>query len=173
MNLSDKKSLWSKTKRGLITTLYHRLKNRRAVEFSMEWLHAFADCKKFNRLYDEWVSSGYEKEFKPSLDRISNRKDYTKDNVQWLTWAENIHKQKMERRSRKGAVVQKHGNKIIKVFSSQREVVMLMGVSQSSLSACLRGKNKTCCGYSWSYENPEVLNSKKDWHRVAKKESRL
>ena len=173
MSSLENNNRWKKTKKGLITTLYHKLKTRCRVEFDKEWLHKFADCKKFDRLHNEWVKSGYKKEFKPSLDRISNKKGYTKDNVQWLTWAENIHKQKMERRSRKGAVVQKQGNKIIRVFSSQREVVMLMGVSQSSLSACLRGKNKTCCGYSWSYENPEVLNSKKDWHRVAKKEGRL
>jgi len=146
-----------KTKRGLVTNLYGKLKTRHPVEFDMEWLHDFADCKKFNRLYNEWVKSNYRKEFKPSIDRISNKKGYEISNVHWLTWSENRYKQTMERRCRKGEVIQMQGDKVIKVHKSQRLAVMSTGIAQSCISACLNGRRQTAGGYGWTYQNPELL----------------
>jgi hypothetical protein len=134
------------------------MKGRNVVDFDLEWLHDFAKCSKFDRLYDEWVKSGYIKEFKPSIDRISNKKGYWFDNVQWLTWSENRYKQTMERRCRKGAVLQMQGVKIIQKFKSQRQAVIDTGISQSNMSSCLNGKRQTAGGYNWIYENPELLS---------------
>lgn len=123
----------------------------------MVWLHDFAECRKFDRIFKEWERSGYRKEFKPSIDRISNKRGYEKDNVQWLTWAENRYKQTMERRCRKGRVFQMHGDKIVKIFKSQRDAAIKTGLAQGNLSACLTGSRATCGGYRWKYENPELL----------------
>jgi len=148
-----------KTKRGVVTNLFHKMKSRNLVEFDLEWLHEFSDCKKFNRLFNEWVKSSYKKEFKPSIDRILNGKGYTKDNVQWLTWSENRYKQIMERRCRKGPVLQMQGDKLIRKHKSQRAAVISTGITQANISACLNGKRSNAGGYSWSYENPELLES--------------
>jgi hypothetical protein len=144
---------WRKTKRGLVTNLYHKLKARREVEFSLEWLHSFSNCRKFDRLFEEWEKSGYRKEFKPTIDRVNCKIDYTKSNVHWLSWAENRFKQTMERRCRKGRVIQFHGDKRVKVYRSQREAVISTGISQGNMSYCLNGKRETAGGYSWKYEN--------------------
>jgi len=149
---------WRKTKRGLVTNLYHKMKERGCVEFKLEFLHEFAECKKFDRLFEEWVKNNYNKQFKPSIDRISNKGIYAKKNIQWLTWAENRYKQTMERRSRNGAVLMMLGNKVVERFKSQREAVMKTGLSQSNMSSCLNGKRETCGGYKWKYhENPELI----------------
>ena len=148
---------WRKTKRGLVTNLFNKLRVRNIVDFDLDWLHQFADCEKFNRLFDEWVDSGFGKVFKPSLDRIYYKKGYTTRNVQWLTWSENRYKQTMERRCRKGRVIQMQGEKIIMIHKSQRQAVIDTGISQSGISNCLTGKRKTAGGYNWKYENPELL----------------
>ena len=148
---------WRKTKRGLITNLYHKMKSRHPIELSLEDLHSFSECPKFERLYFEWVKSGYDKQFKPSIDRINNKIGYTYKNIHWLTWSENRYKQTMERRSRKGKVYQIMGNKVVNIYKSQREAVLATGLSQGNMSMVLNGKKKLCGGYKWSYENPELL----------------
>jgi hypothetical protein len=64
----------------------------------------------------------------------------------------------MERRCRKGAVLQMQGVKIIQKFKSQRQAVIDTGISQSNMSSCLNGKRQTAGGYNWIYENPELLS---------------
>ena len=144
---------WRKTKRGLITNLYQKLRYRHPVEFDLEWLHDFSKTKRFDRLFDEWVKSAYQKNKKPSLDRILNKKSYTKANVQWLTWAENRHKQTMERRTRKGRVIQMKVGAVVCVHRSQREAARSTGISQGNISTCLTGKRPLAGGFSWAYEN--------------------
>lgn len=150
---------WRKTKRGLVTNLYHKMKSRNTVEFDLEWLHNFARCKKFERLFSEWEKSNYNKQFKPSIDRISNKKGYLKNNIHWLSWAENRYKQSMERRSRKGPVLRMCGDNIIEKYASQREAIIKTGISQSCISLCLNGKAATAGGFAWKYENPDLLDN--------------
>lgn len=145
-----------KTKRGLVTNLYSKMKARKSVSISLKQLHQFADCKKFTRLFNEWVKSGYCKQLKPSIDRISNKKDYDIDNIQWLTWSENRYKQSMERRCRKGPVVQLIGTKVVATYSSQREAVMKTGLSQGNISAVMNGTRKTTGGYIFRFSNPDL-----------------
>lgn len=40
-------------------------------------------------LYQEWVNSNYQKELKPSIDRLNDYKTYSFDNIQIITWKEN------------------------------------------------------------------------------------
>ena len=48
--------------------------------------------EKFMHLYKIWEASGYERRYCPSVDRIDNKRGYTKDNIQWLSLAENCRK---------------------------------------------------------------------------------
>ncbi len=155
--LLENTARFRKTKRGVVTNLFQKLKGRNVVEFTLEYLHEFADCRKFDRLFNEWVKSGYDKQFKPSIDRISNKKGYLKNNIQWFTWAENRFKQTMERRSRKGAVLQLMGDKVIARFESQRIAVIKTGISQGNMSTVLNGKRNTCGGYKFKFEHPDLL----------------
>jgi hypothetical protein len=135
------------------------MKGRRDVLFPLEELHEFAMCNKFNRLFIEWEKSGHKKEYKPSIDRINSKKGYSIDNIHWLTWGENRYKQTMERRSRKGPVIQSIGGIKVKEFRSQREAVIETGISQGCISMALNGKRKTAGGYMWRYLNSELLEA--------------
>ena len=159
------------TPKGVLTNMYHRMKSRREVEFTLKDFHdRFLSDKKFLRLHKEWIDSGRNKMKKPSLDRISNKRGYTVQNTHMLTWAENRHKQVMERRSRKGRVIQYLNGEEIAIYKSQREAVLKTGVSQGNLSEHMNGKRNHVEGFTFKfeaeviesiYENPELLEHNK------------
>jgi len=148
---------WRKTKRGLVTNLYHKMKARHPVTFSLEWLHQFSESEKFDRLFQEWRKHDFCKDMKPGIDRINHKKPYTKDNVHWLPWKENRFKQTMERRSRKGAVVQLLDGKIVAIYPSQRVAVLKTGLNQALVSAVLNGRRTHTGGYQFIYQHPDLL----------------
>ena len=49
----------------------------------------------FSKLYSQWVESNYNKKLAPSIDRITNKIGYEKNNMQWLTLSDNCKKQKI------------------------------------------------------------------------------
>lgn len=43
----------------------------------------------FNRLYTDWVESGYDRRLCPTVDRIDAKYGYFLENMRWLTHSEN------------------------------------------------------------------------------------
>jgi hypothetical protein len=61
--------------------------------YTQIWLKAWLFINpEFHRLYDMWVLSGYQSDFKPSVDRIDDNLGYTEYNIQLLSWKENAEK---------------------------------------------------------------------------------
>jgi len=151
---------YRRTKKGVLTNMYHHMKSRHNIDFSLQEFHSmYLTDRKFIRLFNDWTKSNYNKQLKPSLDRIDNRKHYYAGNINMMTWAENRFKQaKLDgKRGRKPKVIQMLGNKVIKVFMSQRHAVKELGLSQGNLSEVLNGKRKTIDGYAFVYEDKELL----------------
>lgn len=160
MKLLENTSRFRRTPKGLLTNMYDHLKRRHEISFTLKEFHErYLSDRKFKRLYSEWVKSSFKKQYKPSLDRISNKLGYSVKNTQMLNWAENRYKQTMERRCRKGVVLQLMGDKIVKRYKSQREAVLTTGISQGNMSMVLNGKRQTAGGYKFIYENPELLTN--------------
>ena len=145
---------YRKTKKGVLTNSYNHQKQRRKVNYSLkEFQNKFLTNKKFIRLFNEWIKASCIRELKPTIDRISSKKGYVKDNIQMLTWAENRFKQRMETKIfRAKKCYMGLNGKIVKVFNSQWEAIKKTGLSQGNLSMALNGKRKTCGGYNWSYD---------------------
>lgn len=124
--------------------------------YSLVELHnRFLEDRKFDRIYKEWIRSGYDKQFKPSLDRIDCMKPYTLKNLHILSWAENRYKQRMEfKRIRARTVLMKKGDEIIRKFKSVSHAVRETGLHQGNISSCLHNKRITVGGYKFIYENP-------------------
>lgn len=101
-NNSDTKR-YERTKKGKLMRTYRNMESRTKgmvegkshLYQGLEVLprQSFYDwslsCKDFNSLYDDWVSSGFDKKLSPSIDRIDTSKGYTLDNMRWLTHSEN------------------------------------------------------------------------------------
>lgn len=154
MNLKslENTARYRKTKKGVVTNIYHKMKSRNSVSFSLQYLHEFSKSQKFNRLFLEWEKSKYNKQFKPTIDRINQKSGYEVGNIQWMTWADNRYKQRMEvnliRARRVGRFL---GDKLLEEYTSVSDAVRKSGVMQGNLSSCLSGKRKTASGYVWKY----------------------
>ena len=150
---------YRETPKGVLTNMYHKMKSRGEVEFSLNEFHQrFLNDKKFLRLLKEWIDSGKNKMKKPSIDRISNKGGYSVRNTHMITWAENRYKQNMERRSRKGCVIQYLNGKEIAKFRSQKEASSKTGISQGNLSLHMNGKREHVEGFTFKFESEVIVN---------------
>jgi len=164
-NILKNTSTYRKTLRGMLVNIYHHMKYRqKSLLFNTEQFYEWSlSQSNLGRLYDKWVTSGFKAKFKPTVDRINCVKPYELSNMHFMTWEENRYKQRMElKRVRARTVYQicKTSNKIVNVYKSVSEAVKFTGFAQGNISTCLSGKRKTCCGYIWSYQNPELLEVK-------------
>ncbi len=101
---SIKRSCYRRTKNGFIREKYSHMRGRvrginngigehryvglylipREVFYNWAW-----NDPEFNRLFDDWVKSGYVRTLNPSVDRIDSSRGYHMDNIRWLTTLEN------------------------------------------------------------------------------------
>lgn len=116
-----------------------------------EWEEWCSETQKsFEKLWREWVESGYERNLCPSVDRIDNNGGYTKDNMQWLTMRDNQLKYELEQV--KGKICAYKNNKKVGEYNFQREAAEDLGCSQSNISAVLLGKRKHAKGFVFKHE---------------------
>ncbi len=156
MNATQK---FRRTPKGVLTNSYTHQRARRPVLYTLAQFHArFLNDPKFLRLHKEWLESGCIREKTPTVDRINSKLGYVLGNIQILTWAENRHKQNMERRARKGVVLQYRNGKLVDRFKSQKEAVKRTGLNQALVSAVLNGKRSHTGGFQFVYE-PEVIGN--------------
>jgi len=81
---------------SLITDIYSKQKLHSKTRGHPPPKYTFKEFKKwilsiknFKVLYKNWVKSGYEKNFRPSVDRLDSTKGYSFDNIRLVTWKEN------------------------------------------------------------------------------------
>lgn len=172
MSMQDNTRRWRKTRRGLVTNLYTKMKTRKKVSLTLDELHKFSECQKFNRLFIEWERSGHKKQFKPTIDRINYKNGYEYGNIQWLSWADNRYKQRMEivplRATRIGRFMDEI---LIEEYKSVKDAVIKTGIAQASISSCLSGRLKTAAGFIWKYLEPQKRIDKKIIRKCAYCES--
>lgn len=90
---------YDRTEKGVIRVMYKSQKfnsKRRKIKpplYSKADLAIWLYNNDFKVLYDNWVFSGYLKDFKPSIDRFDDYKPYSFDNIRLIIWKENREKQ--------------------------------------------------------------------------------
>jgi hypothetical protein len=158
---------YRKTKIGVVTEIYsdqrknskrrgHKLPEYTKQEL-VDWI---LSQEVFDKLYNDWVNSGYNKMSKPSCDRKEDSKRYSFGNIQLMTWADN--KAKGHECSRIGifntgnpfrAVVKKSRNgEFIAEYISTREAARANKCSQANICRACKSKTGYASGGVWSYK---------------------
>lgn len=156
----------SLTKNGVITAIWNGQRHSsryRGMDMPTytkqelsEWL---INQKLFHELYDKWVESGYFKGNKPSVDRINDYVGYTMDNIQLMTFKQNLDKSHQDKINGKNtkqcrAVVGTiKGTEESTVFYSVAEASRVTGANGKNIQYCCQGKPKykSAGGYTWKY----------------------
>ena len=155
---------YDRSKHGLTVRIYNTQKrNSRTKGFPVpkynrkelkEWLFS---QPVFHDLYDNWVKSNYDTWSRPSCDRIDDYKGYSLDNIQLMTWRQNLNKSHRDRING----VNNKTNKSVKQYSlygvflqkfhSLTEAHRVTGVHRGDIGTCCRGGLKTAGGFVWEY----------------------
>lgn len=96
-NAKSKESV--RTKVGIVPQIYSaqrrnsKLRGHSSPTYSQGWLKVWLlNQPEYHRLYDLWVLTGYNRDFKPSVDRIDDNLGYTEYNIQLMSWKDNATK---------------------------------------------------------------------------------
>jgi len=157
---------YERTISGVIKVIYHDQKRRSCLMgYSLptynrlelqDW--CFSQSL-FYELYNRWVKSGYQKDLKPSIDRIDDYKSYSFNNIQLMTWRENREKGYRDRKNgvnnkTNKAVLQfdLEGN-FIKEYHSLSQAARENKISRSSIIGNCCGKYNFAKGFIWKYKD--------------------
>ena len=144
MTKNEKQRKYRKSKTGVLHNSYYKQKGRRKVDYSVnELINKFIDDKRYNRLYNEWVKSGFNQKLRPIVDRIDCRKNYTLSNIHILTRYENGYKQKMENKLlgvKPVKVIYFNGEEI--VYNSHTALSIDLNMHMSTVSNIISGANR-------------------------------
>lgn len=98
-DVNENQSDYDKTEKGVIRVIYKtQVRNSKIRKMNLpiyskkeltEWLYV----NNFKKIYDNWVLSNYNKNLKPSIDRMNDFKPYTFNNIRLGTWQENKNHQ--------------------------------------------------------------------------------
>jgi hypothetical protein len=157
---------WVKTLNGKINTLYDNIRRRSKERWLCEpsfTIQEFRDwflANKGMELYNNWVSSNYRKDLRPSVDRIDCKLKYDFDNMQVITFKENIQKGRKEKiilRGKEIKQIDKDGS-VLNIFPSSKAAAKAVKGKFRTIQAAAR-TGFYHRGFRWEY----VLKEK--WHR--------
>ena len=153
-----------RTKNGLMNTIFRRHKYRsKIIEYTppsytkeelKDWLLSQPN---FDKLYKDWVESGYLRNLSPSVDRKDDYKGYSFENIQLMTWKENKEKYDYDKingintKQCKSVSQYNLNGKFIKSYYSMEEAGRKTGIFYQNISCVCRGVNKTAGGFKWKY----------------------
>lgn len=155
---------YDRTQKGVIRVIYKtqvrnsKTRNMDLPSYTKEQLKEWLYNNNFEKLYNDWVNSGFEKAMKPSVDRLDDFKPYSFENIRLVTWEENRKKQNMDITNGTGTsgrsckpVIQYDGNgNILAEYHSFSFARRVMGYS---MERCLKnGRPSRKDGTYWKYK---------------------
>ena len=153
-----------RTKEGHIIQLYSsqrkasRLKNYDMPNYTSKELITWClNQPVYHKLYDNWVKSGFDKKLSPSCDRLDDYKPYSFDNLQIVTWEQNLKNEWSRRKKGENAKQSKRVGQFtmymeyITSFPSIREASRATNTNYGNLGECCRGKTSHAGGFIWKF----------------------
>jgi hypothetical protein len=163
---------YRRTVPGLITLIYANQKmtskkaGRPPPSYTKEQFRQWITQQpNFDRLFQDWQNSGFEKDLSPSVDRLDNTVGYTLDNIQLITWRQNLLNQKRQNVS--GAYLVWNSKairqltldgEVVAEYPSIRIALRALGRHRlhgaSNIVAIANGKWKSAYGFKWEWVDP-------------------
>jgi len=159
---------YKKTKRGLITRIYSgqrqtsRYRGYIYPNYTLKELRKLAfNLPEFHLLYNNWVKSGYQKDWTPSFDRDDDYKPYTLDSIQLVPWWMNYERYYTDRKNgvntktRKPVVATHKITGKQTIYKSIKIAALETNSSKDCISGCCLNKKyyKSAGGYYWKFKN--------------------
>lgn len=159
---------YRRTKSGLVHHIFNnqRLTSRRAgrpqptytYELLEDWMFNHKD---FQRLYTNWVASDYDRMLSPSIDRKNNTLGYSFDNIELMSWKQNLYNQKTQnmdctfltKNSKAVRQLDLDGNLIetYKSIGSALRAVRGNRVGASNVAGAANGRLTKAYGFRWEW----------------------
>lgn len=173
---------WNRSPKGIAIRTWHkqkvRSKHRGHAEpsYTKEWLIDFiVNHPDFNRLYDDYVNSDYDRLFVPSVDRLDDNVGYTTDNIRLVSFSDNMEHAYESGRKREhinrgwatgacsdhtAVVALSLNGEYLAQYVSVSEACRQTGSKDSKISMVCKGKRHSHNCRQWVYLS-EYDNSKK------------
>lgn len=174
MNKKEYNLNYRRSIKGLVKYIYaHQIRNcqvrgHNLPEYSSNELYKwFTSNNQALQVYNSWVKTGYDNEYKPSIDRLDNSKTYSFSNIECVTWYEN--KQRAYKGIRDNTIktssLLNNGHRPvcqfdldlnkIATFISLSEANRLTGIDHRGISRCCKEEKVAYKNYLWCYANRE------------------
>ena len=162
----ERKKIYFRTKKGLVVNIARtQVKNSKVrgmdrptysrVELQ-DWLYSQT---LFHELYDKWKASGYEKNLRPSVNRLNDYLGYSMSNIEIMTWEENRQKYIKDvttgvnnKVNRSVSQYTKEGE-LVDTYHSARFAERELGYGGDSIGKVCRGVRDSLEGFIWKYNN--------------------
>ena len=116
-------------------------------QFLLNWI---LKQPNFQSLWNNWVSSDYQSDLKPSVDRIDDSIPYTADNICLTTWKKNRSKTRLI--SKYKAIKAYHvDGTLFMIFPSVASASKQVSRCVSDISKAANGTRKTCGNLIWKW----------------------
>ena len=114
------------------------------LEEFIEWVYKQSNFKK---LFKDWKESGQKSLLVPSADRLDDSKPYTLDNIQLVTWTENM----ANARKIYKMIISKYSldGEFIKVYKDATEASIDINGNSQCISRAARGIKRQAHNYLW------------------------
>lgn len=149
---------FNKTKKGVLRTIFYtqilgsKKRGHDKPSYTKdEFIKYGLNNNYFNIIYDRWVALNYDKDEKPSFDRIDSKKGYSFDNIQIMTWRENNIKGRNENKKCKKVAQYTLDGIFLKQFDSISEATKEVNGYKGNIIKCCNGKAHTASGFKWKY----------------------
>ncbi len=176
---------YSRTLDGVLAKIYSRQRESCRHRKHAYPAYSLAEFKNwcltnelFLSLHKNWCENAFNKYLAPSVDRKDDYKSYTFDNIQIMTWIENLEKSFISPKTLASRQSRGKGKRTVYQFSldgvfinqydSAYSAMKKSFVQYRNIGACCRNELFSAGGFIWSYNNQcpirtneEILNIKK------------
>ena len=151
---------------GLLTKIYGTQKHKSMwrghplPSYSKVQLIEFMYKNNCIKLYNTWVSSGYNINLVPSIYRINRNLPYTLENIQLVTWEFNNQKGREESKEAYSKRVQQYSRdgELLGIYPSIREASRTTGLDPNTISENAKGLRKNFVSpFLWKFIDEKDL----------------